>query len=63
MHLVMLDEIITKKLSLWAHSGLNDSFYSKDIREIRKEKRLLKIKKKVSKNISQKSINEQLSLF
>ena len=59
----MLDEIITKKLSLWAHSGLNDSFYSNDIRDIRKEKRLLKIKKKVSKNISQKSINKQLSLF
>jgi len=59
----MLDEIITEKLSLWAQRGLNDSFYSSGIRELKKEKRLSKIKKKVSKNISQKSISKQLSLF
>jgi len=63
IHLVMLDEIITEKLSLWAQRGLNDGFYTNDIKDISKEKRLLKIKKKVSKNRSQKSINKQLSLF
>jgi len=59
----MLDEIITKKLSLWAQRGLDDSFYVNSNREIIKEKRLSKIKQNVSRNISKKSINKQLSLF
>jgi len=59
----MLDEIITKKLSLWAQRGLDDSFYVNSNREIIKEKRLSKIKQNVSRNISRKSINKQLSLF
>lgn len=59
----MLDEIITKKLSLWAQRGLDDGFYSSHIRELNKEKRLSKVKRKVSKNISPKSISKQLSLF
>ena len=63
MNLVMLDEIITKKLSLWAQRGLDDSFYVNSNREIIKEKRLSKIKQNVSRNISKKSINKQLSLF
>ena len=63
MNLVMLDEIITKKLSLWAQRGLDDSFYVNSNREIIKEKRLSKIKQNVSRNISRKSINKQLSLF
>ncbi len=63
MNLVMLDEIITEKLSLWAQRGLNDGFYASGIREVKKEKRLSKIKQKVSKNIFKKSINKQLSLF
>ena len=63
MNLVMLDEIITEKLSLWAQRGLDDSFYVNSNREIIKEKRLSKIKQNVSRNISKKSINKQLSLF
>lgn len=63
MNLDMLDEIITKKLSLWAQRGLNDSFYVSSNREAKKEKRLSKINQKVSKNISKKSINKQLRLF
>jgi len=59
----MLDKIITKKLSLWAQSGLNDGLYTSGAREIKKEKKLSKIKQKASKNISQKSISKQLSLF
>jgi hypothetical protein len=59
----MLDEIITKKLGLWAQRGLNDSFYVSNNGKAKKEKRLSKIKQKVSKNISKKSINKQLSLF
>jgi hypothetical protein len=59
----MLDEIITEKLSLWAQRGLDDSFYVNSNREIIKEKRLSKIKQNVSRNISKKSINKQLSLF
>jgi hypothetical protein len=59
----MLDEIITAKLSLWAQRGLDDDFYSSSIRELKKKRRLSKIKQKVSKNISQKSISKQLSLF
>lgn len=63
MNLVMLDEIITKKLSLWAQRGLDDSFYVNSNKEIIKEKRMSKIKQNVSRNISKKSINKQLSLF
>lgn len=63
MNLVMLDEIITKKLSLWAQRGLDDSFYVNSNKEIIKEKRTSKIKQNVSRNISKKSINKQLSLF
>lgn len=63
MNSVMLDEIITKKLSQWAQRGLEDGLTTRTVREAKKEKRPFGIKQKVSKKISQNSISKQLSLF
>lgn len=63
MNSVMLDEIITKKLSQWAQRGLDDGLIARSVREVQKEKRPFGIKQKASKKISQNSISKQLSLF
>lgn len=63
MNSVMLDEIITKKLSQWAQRGLDDGLTARSVIEAKKEKRPLRMKQKVSKKISQNSISKQLSLF
>ncbi|MBT8181405.1 hypothetical protein [uncultured Eudoraea sp.] len=63
MNTVMLDEIITKKLSQWAQRGLDDGLIARSVREVKKEKRPFGIKQKASKKISQNSISKQLSLF
>jgi len=63
MNSVMLDEIITKKLSQWAQRGLDDGLTARSVIEAKKEKRPLRMKQKVSKKISQNLISKQLSLF
>lgn len=63
MNTVMLDEIITKKLSQWAQRGLDDGLIARSVREVKKEKRPFGIKQKASKKISQNSNSKQLSLF
>jgi hypothetical protein len=59
----MMDEIITKKLSLWAKRGLNDNYFAGSARDAKKLDKLSNVKKRASKNISQNSISKQLSLF
>lgn len=63
MTVVMLDEIITKKLGQWAQRGVDDSFVKISFREAKKNKRPLRVKPKISENISEYSMSKQLSLF
>jgi hypothetical protein len=63
MNEVMLDEIITKKIGQWAQRGVDDSFVKISFREAKKNKRPLRVKPKMSENISEYSISKQLSLF
>jgi hypothetical protein len=59
----MMDEIITRKISLWAQRGLNDSYFAGKARDIKMLDKNSNLKQRVSKNISQNSISKQLSLF
>lgn len=63
MSLVMLDEIITKKLSQWAQKGVDDSFTNRNFREAKINRRPLRVIPKTSGNLSENSISKQLSLF
>ena len=60
---VMLDEIITKKLSQWAQKGVDDGFAKRSFIEAKKNRRPLRVKSKESGNLSENTISKQLSLF